>query len=107
MTYIEDEAECSVDFLSLFLSDDSEVLLVPFYFDGIEKTEYNTWSHLYSHKFRLSFSLVEKMIFAHFAVDSSEKKLFRILKIVRDKFMIDDDRFEYLELIRNARQNEP
>ena len=99
-SYIEDE-DNSVEFLSKFaFTENKEIFLVPFTYDEtIKDEESETWSRLYSNKFRVSFSFVENQVFSLYTAKSVEKRLFRILKILKDEYLQDDPgRFGQLEI---------
>lgn len=85
-SYIEDE-DNSVEFLSKFTSTENKnIFLVPFrYHETIKDKEAGTWRRFYSQNFRVSFWLVEKQIFSLYTAKSVEKRLFRILKMLKDE----------------------
>ena len=70
--------------ISELVTREGQVLLVPFTYDGIKKRRRGGWKWLYREQLRVSFSLVEKDIFRHFACNSVEKRALRPLKILRD-----------------------
>ena len=65
----------------------TEVMLVPFHFDYTKQTPDKTWSYHYSDTWRVSHSSLEKAIFALFKPSDTEKKMCRILKILKEIYL--------------------
>ena len=82
---------CASSFLEQCLSKEADVLLVPFTLDAVQKISQDSpWHYFYREQMRVSFSLLEKRIFGQFSRDSVEKRLIRILKILRDSHLRDE-----------------
>ncbi|KAL3888313.1 hypothetical protein ACJMK2_000683 [Sinanodonta woodiana] len=64
-----------------------EILLVPFAFDLIQKSDKRAWHYFYSNTWRVSFSSLEKAIFGMYDICSTEKRLFRSLKVLKEMFL--------------------
>lgn len=93
--YLDDKSLCT-SFLAEKMSDDAEVLLVPFTYDSVQQTfpGSSSWIYNYREQMRVSFSMLEQAIFSQFAKDSIEKRLIRVLKILRDAHLRDDGAIE-------------
>ncbi|KAL3888216.1 hypothetical protein ACJMK2_000592 [Sinanodonta woodiana] len=66
--------------------ESGEIMLVPFIFDY---TQYNksSWDYFYSDTWRVSFSSLEKAIFGMYDICSTEKRLFRSLKVLKEMYL--------------------
>ncbi|XP_052760428.1 uncharacterized protein LOC128203173 [Mya arenaria] len=69
------------------ISNKTEILLVPFHFDYIEQTHEKAWHYQYSNTWRVSHSSLEKAVFSLFKPLDTEKKLFRILKVLKEIYV--------------------
>ena len=78
--------------LAQLVANKCDVLLVPFINDGLKllKNHNYLYRQSYREQMRVSFSLVEKDTFAHFTSNSVEKRVLRLLKILRDIHLRDD-----------------
>ncbi|CAB4034493.1 Hypothetical predicted protein, partial [Paramuricea clavata] len=78
--------------LAQIVANERDVLLVPFVNDGLKKEKNHTclYRPSYREHMRVSFSLVEKDVFGHFTCNSIEKRVLRLLKILRDVHLRDD-----------------
>ncbi|KAK3732475.1 hypothetical protein QZH41_003776 [Actinostola sp. cb2023] len=95
--HLKDE-NASALFLEDMLATEPEVLLVPFTHDGIRKSlGGSSWQYIYRDQMRVSFSMSEKAIFSQFTSDSVEKRLMRVLKILRDAHLRDYGSLEHWE----------
>ena len=65
----------------------TEVMLVPFRFDYTEPSGKASWHYHYSNTWRVSHSSIEKAVFSLYEKDSVEKKLCRILKILKEIYL--------------------
>jgi hypothetical protein len=93
--FYENLNEGSFALLLSKVKKECEVLLVPFINDGLKKIKNHSCLYHESHReqLRVSFSLVEKDIFANFACNSIEKRVLRLLKILRDIHLRDDGKW--------------
>lgn len=78
--------------LTQIVAKQRDVLLVPFIKDGMKLVKETScfYEPSFREQMRVSFSLVEKDIFANFACNSVEKRVLRLLKILRDIHLKDD-----------------
>ncbi|KAH3826869.1 uncharacterized protein LOC127882356 [Dreissena polymorpha] len=65
----------------------TEAMVVPFYFDHTERIGDSQWRYRYSPTWRISHSSIEKAIFTLYEKDSVEKKVCRILKILKEIYL--------------------
>lgn len=76
--------------LSDMLHSKLKIMVVPFAFDKIielQNTDGKTWSYKYSETWRVSFNSLEQFFFSRFEFESSEKQLYRVLKILKETFI--------------------
>ncbi|XP_028404788.1 uncharacterized protein LOC114527326 [Dendronephthya gigantea] len=80
--------------LTQIVAEQYNVLLVPFIDDGVKLVKKTTciYRQSFREQMRVSFSMVEKDIFANFACNSIEKRVLRLLKILRDIHLKDDEK---------------
>ncbi|XP_052080293.1 uncharacterized protein LOC127718336 [Mytilus californianus] len=77
------------------LCDKEEICVVPFDFDTTEKIGESSWTYKYSDTWRISFSSIEKAVFSLYSHKSTEKTLYRLLKILKEfHFQQSDDVIE-------------
>ncbi|KAK3592436.1 hypothetical protein CHS0354_017234 [Potamilus streckersoni] len=68
------------------ICETEEILLVPFKFDYIQHNK-KAWDYFYSDTWRVSFSSLEKAIFGMYDICSTEKRLFRCLKVLKEMYL--------------------
>ncbi|XP_063411953.1 uncharacterized protein LOC134694818 [Mytilus trossulus] len=77
------------------LCDKEDIFVVPFDFDTTEKIGVSSWTYKYSDTWRISFSSIEKAVFSLYSHKSTEKTLYRLLKILKEfHFQKSDDVIE-------------
>ncbi|XP_060558933.1 uncharacterized protein LOC132719197 [Ruditapes philippinarum] len=85
----------------------TEVMLVPFRFDYTEPSGKSSWHYHYSNTWRVSHSSIEKAVFSLFGKDSVEKKLCRILKILKEIYLQGTEEVEVQSDSRRLKLQEP
>jgi hypothetical protein len=85
----------------------TEVMLVPFRFDYTEPSGKSSWHYHYSNTWRVSHSSIEKAVFSLFGKDSVEKKLCRILKILKEIYLQGTEEVEVQSNSRRLKLQEP
>lgn len=74
--------------ISEVLQYELKIMVVPFAFDKIMMdSDTLTWSYKYSETWRVSFNSLEKFVFSLYEIDSMEKQLYRVLKIMKESFI--------------------